>query len=423
MRVLYDNKNVYVGIDCEQIHSPIVRRLQRRDGSLPSDGVWIDISSRNDGVSAYHFSINAAGALLDGIHFNDTSFSSDWDAIWEAKVATTERGYSAEFRIPLSSLRFTALPVQSWGFQVRRFIDARQETDDWAFFPRRAAAVVPYFGRLDDLVGLPPPGRFELRPFALGKLEHRDAGTDANSIQHGTFAHLAAGLDAKAHLTNELTLDLTVNPDFGQVDADTVILNLSTFETFFPEKRPFFLEGLDVFATIRPILYTRRIGHQPARPTLNAGEALYAQPDPSTIYGAAKVSRHDRGEDHGGRDVRGDRRERRRGADSRRHPGQPAGRSTDRIQRPAREAPHRCQRRRRLMATATNRFQPDLPTAPAARRPRRCPRPTGAAPTTPMSLASTGAGVRCRATTRRPGRRSEACCRAGPPAASPMEYR
>jgi hypothetical protein len=290
LRVLYDDKNVYVGIDCEQLHSPIVRRLQRRDGTLPSDGVWIDISSRNDGVSAYHFSINAAGALLDGIHFNDTNFSSDWDAIWEAKVATTERGYSVEFRIPLSSLRFTALPVQSWGFQVRRFIDARQETDDWAFFPRRAAAVVPYFGRLDDLVGLPPPGRFELRPFVLGKLEHRDTGADANSIQHGTFAHVSAGLDAKAHLTNELTLDLTVNPDFGQVDADTVILNLSTFETFFPEKRPFFLEGLDIFATIRPILYTRRIGRQPALPTLNAGEALYLQPDPSTIYGAAKVS-------------------------------------------------------------------------------------------------------------------------------------
>jgi uncharacterized protein DUF5916/cellulose/xylan binding protein with CBM9 domain len=290
VRVLYDNKNVYVGIDCEQLHSPIVRRLQRRDGSLPSDGVWIDISSRNDGVSAYHFSINAAGALLDGIHFNDTNFSSDWDAIWEAKVATTERGYSVEFRIPLSSLRFTALPVQSWGFQVRRFIDARQETDDWAFFPRRAAAVVPYYGRLDDLVGLPPPGRFELRPFVLGKLEHRDVGADANSIQHGTFTHLSAGLDAKAHLTNELTLDLTVNPDFGQVDADTVILNLSTFETFFPEKRPFFLEGLDVFATIRPILYTRRIGRQPALPTLNAGEALYVHLDPSTIYGAAKVS-------------------------------------------------------------------------------------------------------------------------------------
>jgi hypothetical protein len=228
--------------------------------------------------------------LADAIHFNDTGYSADWDTIWEAKVATTEHGYSIEYRIPLASLRFTPQPVQSWGFQVRRAIDSRQETDDWAYYPRRAAAYVSLFGSLDDLTDLPPPDRLELRPFALGKLEHRAAGASANAIEQGTFLHASAGLDAKAHLTNELTLDLTVNPDFGQVDADTVILNLSTYETFFPEKRPFFLEGLDIFATIRPVLYTRRIGHQPPLPTLNAGEALVAEPEPSTIYGAAKLS-------------------------------------------------------------------------------------------------------------------------------------
>ncbi len=290
VRVLYDDRNLYLAVDCWQVHSPVVRRLQRRDGFLPSDGVWIDIDSRRDGVSAYHFSINAAGVLLDGIHYNDTSFSSDWDAIWEAKVADTGHGYSVEFRIPFSSLRFTAASTADWGIQVRRAIDARQETDDWAFFPRRSANFVPYFGRLDGLVGLPPPRRIELRPFVLGRLGHRAAGADTSALEHGTSGSLSAGLDAKAHLTNELTLDLTVNPDFGQVEADTLILNLSTFETFFPEKRPFFLEGIDVFATIRPVLYTRRIGRQPAAPTLLAGESLVAEPDPSPIYGAAKVS-------------------------------------------------------------------------------------------------------------------------------------
>ncbi|HVY38137.1 MAG TPA: DUF5916 domain-containing protein [Polyangia bacterium] len=289
VRVLYDDRNLYVGIDCWQMHSPIVRRLQRRDGFLPSDGVWIDIDSRDDGVSAYHFSVNAAGVLLDGIHYNDTNFSADWDAIWEAKVADTGHGYSVEFRIPLTSLRFTARPVQSWGFQVRRAIDARQETDDWAFFPRHGASFVHFFGRLDDLAGLPPPSLFEATPFVLGKLEHRAAGAQ-NVLSHGWFAGGSAGLDALAHLTNELTLDLTVNPDFGQVEADTVILNLSTFETFFPEKRPFFLEGLDVFATLRPVFYTRRIGRQPPAPTLSAGEALFALPDPTRIWSALKMS-------------------------------------------------------------------------------------------------------------------------------------
>ena len=290
VRVLYDDKNVYVGIDCEQLHSPIVRRLQRRDGSLPSDGVWIDISSRNDGVSAYHFSINAAGALLDGIHFNDTNFSSDWDAIWEAKVATTERGYSVEFRIPLSSLRFTALPVQSWGFQVRRFIDARQETDDWAFFPRRAAAVVPYFGRLDDLVGLPPPGRFELRPFVLGKLEHRDAGTDASSIQHGTFTHLRCRprRQGAPHQRADPRPDREPRLRSGRRR----------------HRHPEPVDLRDVLPRKAAVLPggARRLRHHPPdplhpshRPSAVAADAerrrgAVRSADPSTIYGAAKVS-------------------------------------------------------------------------------------------------------------------------------------
>jgi Domain of unknown function (DUF5916)/Carbohydrate family 9 binding domain-like len=289
VRVLYDDRNLYVGVDCPQLHSPVIKRLQRRDGFLPSDGVWIDIDSRRDGVSAYHFSINAAGALLDGIHYNDTAFSADWDAIWEAKVADTDRGYSVEFRIPLSSLRFT-LPVKDWGFQVSRAVDARQETDDWAFYPRSAANFVPYFGRLDNLTDLPPPRRIELRPFVVGRLENRAADADTGALEHGVLTGASAGLDAKVHLSNQLTLDLTLNPDFGQVDADTVILNLSTFETFFPEKRPFFLEGLELFAALRPILYTRRIGGQPVVPTLAGGESLVAEPTPSRIYSAAKFS-------------------------------------------------------------------------------------------------------------------------------------
>ncbi|HXU01081.1 MAG TPA: DUF5916 domain-containing protein, partial [Polyangia bacterium] len=106
---------------------------------------------------------------------------------------------------------------------------------------------------------------------------------------HGWWADGSAGLDAKAHVTNELTLDVAVNPDFGQVEADTVVLNLSTYETFFPEKRPFFLEGIDVFSTPRSLVYTRRIGQQPASPTLATGQTLVAQPEPSPLYGAAKL--------------------------------------------------------------------------------------------------------------------------------------
>lgn len=292
VRVLYDDEAIYVAVDCTQLRAPLVRRLMRRDRDLPSDGVWIDIDSRNDGVSAFHFGVNAAGVLNDGVHSNDVDFSRDWDGNWQAKVAMTEHGYSVEIRIPLGNLRFERLPVQEWGFQVRRFIDARQETDDWAFLPRSAAGVVSRFGRLTGLIDLRPGWRVELRPFELGRLRHRDADAAA-SLAHGTDASLSGGIDVKAHLTPELTLDLSVLPDFGQVDADTLVLNLSTYETFFPEKRPFFLEGTDTFATMRTLLYTRRIGRQPASPALAAApgttEALVDAPDPSSIWGAVKL--------------------------------------------------------------------------------------------------------------------------------------
>ena len=150
--------------------------------------------------------------------------------------------------------------MQSWGFQVRRFIDARQEYDDWAFYPRSAVSYVPLFGSIDNLVALRPRHRVELRPFVLGKVGHRSVGADV--LAYGTYADASAGLDAKAHLTNELTLDLTVRPDFGQVEADAAVLNLSTYETQYPEKRPFFLEGQEAFTGLRPLVYTRRIGRR-----------------------------------------------------------------------------------------------------------------------------------------------------------------
>jgi hypothetical protein len=288
LRVLYDDRNIYIGVDCHQTKSPIVRRLQRRDGPLRSDAIWIDIDSRRDGVSAFHFSINTAGTLGDGLTFDDVNWTADWDAVWEAKVADSAHGYGVEFRIPLSALRFSALPVQDWGLQVRRFIDARQESDDWAFQPRSAATFVPWFGRLDNLVGLDPKRTIELRPFVLGRVGHRGADVDA-TLAEGWSADASAGLDAKLHVSNELALDMAVNPDFGQVEADAAVLNLSTYETFFPEKRPLFLEGIDTFAAIRPLVYTRRIGRQPAVATLSVDETLVANPDPSPLYGAAKL--------------------------------------------------------------------------------------------------------------------------------------
>jgi hypothetical protein len=288
VRVLYDDDAVYIGIECQQAESPLVDRLTRRDREVNADRVEVDLATRGDGKSAFHFGVNAAGVLVDGIRYDDTELSLDWDENWEAAAQRTATGWSAELRIPLRILRFPAVPTQSWGLQVRRYIAARQEIDEWAFIPRAAAGEVSHYGTLGPLDGLRPGSPFEIRPFVLARLRRRDPTPDI--VSSGTDASVAAGLDAKWHIARDLTLDATVLPDFAQVEADQVVLNLTTYETFFPEKRPFFLEGLDVFATPVQILYTRRIGRRPDAPDLAEGEQLVDAPEPSPIYGAAKLS-------------------------------------------------------------------------------------------------------------------------------------
>jgi hypothetical protein len=286
IRVLYDREAVFIGVDCEQ-RGTIVARLTRRDRPIEADSITIDLDSRGGGTSAFEFAVNAAGVLSDGIRFNDTDYSPDWDENWDARVARTDHGWSAELRIPLRILRFDRLPVQSWGMQVRRYVSARQETDEWSFIPRTAAGEVSHYGKLDELRSLKPASPFELRPFVLGFVRHRDAAEGV--LANGWDGSGSAGLDIKWHVTQNLTLDATFNPDFAQVEADQVVLNLTTYEVFYPEKRPFFLEGIDVFTTPIGVLYTRRIGHAPDAPILPDNQQLYDLPLPSTIYGAAKI--------------------------------------------------------------------------------------------------------------------------------------
>jgi hypothetical protein len=287
VRVLYDDDALYIAFDCEQSHAPLVARLTRRDRQIEADFVEIDVDTRRDGTSAFQFRVNAAGVLSDAILFNDTDSSADWDENWEAATARTEHGWSAEFRIPLRILRFSALPVQDWGFQARRYISMRQETDEWAFIPRDTAGEVSHYGRLDDLSALEPGHPLELRPFVLGRVRQRDPVD--SMLASGTDFAGSAGLDLKWHVTQNLTLDATFNPDFAQVEADQVLLNLTNYEIEFPEKRPFFLEGIDTFSTPIQVLYTRRIGHVPLAPVLPAGEMLVDVPDPAPIYAAAKL--------------------------------------------------------------------------------------------------------------------------------------
>ena len=286
VRVVYDKDHIYVGVDCAQ-KSPVVHGLTRRDRNVEADSVVVVLDSRGDGKTAFEFSVNVSGVIADGLHFNDTEFSQDWDENWEARAALTPAGWSAEFRIPLRVLRFGQRPVQSFGLQVKRYVSALQELDEWAYIPREAAGEVSHYGRLDNLVGLRPEAPFELRPFLTAGLRHHDP--QATALARGFEPHFSGGLDLKWHISQELTLDATVLPDFGQVEADQVSLNLTTFELYYPEKRPFFLEGIDTFSTPLQLLYTRRIGHAPGSPALPESEAVVSDPRPSTIFGAAKL--------------------------------------------------------------------------------------------------------------------------------------
>ncbi len=288
-RIVYDDDDLYIGITCEQRIAPIVHRLTRRDRIVESDRVTVVVDSRGDAASAYEFTVNASGVQADAIRFNDVEIDRDWDETWDANVADTESGWSAEIRIPLRILRFSEGVNHAWGLQVRRYISLRQETDEWAFIPRAEAGEISRYGRLDGIGAIRKQGGLELRPFVVGRVDRRDPGSE--TLGQGASASASAGVDLKWHPRRDLTLDATLNPDFAQVEADQLVLNLTNYEIVLPEKRPFFLEGRDVFATPLPLLYSRRIGRvAPDPPALPSGHLLVDPTEPAALLGAQKLT-------------------------------------------------------------------------------------------------------------------------------------
>lgn len=292
LRVLYDDTALYVSFDCAQRQTPIVQRLTRRDGPLLADTVTLIVGSRADGKSAYEFSVNAAGTLGDGLRYDDTELSPEWDESWQGRAALTEHGWSAEIRVPLRVLRFAALPEQTWDFQARRYLAARQETIEWRLIPRDVGGEVSRYGKLGGLRELRSDAlHWGVRPFVVGRVRRVGAVPGvAAEIDPG----YALGVDLRFQASRALTLDATFNPDFAQIEADQQLLNLGNVETFYPEKRPFFLEGSEVFATPLMLLYTRRIGRAPEEPDLlgdeRFGEQLVDVASPAPLLGALKLT-------------------------------------------------------------------------------------------------------------------------------------
>jgi hypothetical protein len=299
VRFAYDARRLYVAVHCEDPEPDrVTNRLTRRDRIIESDYVILEVDSRGDKKSAYAFGLYPSGVQVDYLRTGDNAQDIDFDAVWSSATRRTDQGWDAELSIPFSVLRFSAGPEVSFRVELSRYLSRKGETDQLVLQPPDAQGALLRMGTLSGLHGLESGHGLELRPFGLSRFDHRYSPSEAYDPPTGNHFGLGVGGDLAFHPTNEITLDGTVLPDFGQVDADQVVLNLSTFETFFPEKRPFFLSGADLFAlhdnlgspTQTQLFYSRRVGRAPGAPALDAGERLLERPLSNEIWGALKVT-------------------------------------------------------------------------------------------------------------------------------------
>ncbi len=243
-RVAYDDDNLYVFVRAFDANpDSILRALTRRDVRGPSDQIGVTIDSYHDRRSGFAFWVNPDGVQRDFAFSNDTNSDQSWNGVWDVATRVDASGWTAEFRIPLSQLRYASADRHTFGFGVRRQIDRYPESSSWPHFDRNNTGQMSQLGTLDGLEGLGRSNRLEVTPYAVTKNVTR-ARTSGGYHHPQEFA---GGADLKLGITPNLTLDATVNPDFGQVEADPAQVNLSAFETFFGERRPFFLVGTGLY--------------------------------------------------------------------------------------------------------------------------------------------------------------------------------
>ena len=290
VRVLYDDEALYVGV---RLHDtgPVTARLGRRDMPLgDSDWFGLMIDSYHDHRTAFGFDVNPAGVKRDEVKtINDDDNS--WDAVWDVATSIDAGGWTVEYRVPFSQLRFGRDSAQTWGIQFERLIGRNREYAVSTFIPKRDPGGVPRYGHLEGLRGLEPGKRLEVLPYTVLRAEYVDPGLDPYRSRREYPA--SAGVDLRYRAASNLTVNATFNPDFGQVEVDPAVVNLGVYETFFEEKRPFFLEGNEIFdfgaggTSGGQLFYTRRIGRAP---TLDAPTLRAEIPQTTTILGAAKLS-------------------------------------------------------------------------------------------------------------------------------------
>ena len=292
IRILFDEEALYIGATMfDSDPSGIVARLARRDDEVESDWISVRLDSYHDHQTAFEFTVNAAGIKTDILIADDgREEDASWDVVWETEVQVTSSGWTAEMRIPFNVLRFPEKTEQEWGVQFIRYISRLYEVQHWVLIGKSESGSVSKFGHLTGLANIRRPGQIEVLPYVVGGnrfLPGSPGFPDGNDFTSN------AGFDLKIRPSSSLTIDATFNPDFGQVEADPAVLNLSTIETFYPEKRPFFIEGSQIFRLSTfggpGLFYSRRVGRAidvEAPP----GGYVEREPRSSTILGAAKIS-------------------------------------------------------------------------------------------------------------------------------------
>ncbi len=301
--VAYDDRAIYVAAFCHDSEpAKILSRLGRRDAEIDSDWFYFGLDPYYDKRSGYMFGINPAGSILDETLSNDVDDDETWDGVWEAKAQVNGEGWTVEMRIPFNQIRFPKKDEYVWGVNFFRGIKRKNERAAFSWVPKSESAFVSRFARLEGIRGISPGRQMEFMPYAVADAQFRPA-QPGNPFETGRRAAGNAGFDLKVGLRSNLTLDATVNPDFGQVEVDPAVINLSAYETYYQEKRPFFIEGSSIFqgfgrggvyinANINwpqpTFFYSRRIGRAPQGYVI--GDGFSRVPVSTTILGAAKVT-------------------------------------------------------------------------------------------------------------------------------------
>ena len=298
-RAAYDDRNLYVFVRAYDAHpDSIMTALTRRDERGPSDQLKVMIDSYHDRRSGFEFAVNPVGVKRDYAMYNDAEEDESWDGVWDVGTRIDSLGWTAEFRIPFSQLRYANAHEHVFGFAIWRDIERYKERTSWPLYRPTQSGISSQLGELRGIVDIAAFRRLELVPYVVMKdVGVSNTSAPANAPDWYRSQRASIGADLKYGLTPNITLDATVNPDFGQVEADPSVLNLGAFETFFQEKRPFFIEGTGLYnfglncsivhCSSEGLFYSRRIGRQPQLLGWygDAGSTLV-----TPILGAAKIT-------------------------------------------------------------------------------------------------------------------------------------